>query len=696
MVSGLIRIKSCQIAFNAGIEDAGLSGPLYTLPGGNAYEIYDDSLTSPGYGVKHKFTNLKHKIDLAEDIPCGYYVESDRPKSTGYPELTSVIEDVSLWHRTALDKIMASGGSVEKMAENVLLYHTGTKKMDPPGNINSATGKRWTLNDVVAEYKDSFNSSAAGLPARINGALNSLNKSYASSQGWATAGTWFNTIARAIGMLNGGMDSPLPKTYPPNIITPGWSTRGVGDLVGSKLGLIGGITDLNSATMKALHGFEKYDLAAGTLPDVGTTKGPTITDTTTLDIPVFLQFVDWFGQRLGVWDPGDGLIYSFGATANPLAELVNMGYNHVKFGLQWIVIGGGGSLVASFVGSFGGVFGVIGSIAGGLASLAMAIGVLYLMTGFTIAFMLPLVPFIKFFFGVLTWFLTLFEAVVGIPLWALAHVTPYGEGLPGDMARQGYFFMLSIFLRPVLMVFGLVAWFMLFFVAINFLNMTYSTAVQGTGAWGGELAVVAKIFYSVIYVVLAYTCANTCFKSISHFPEHALAWINSRGPGTKELGDQALTASATKLATAYAGREGVAALGSGMGGIGRSVGGALNPSAAPLTEKSLEGVLKKQFGAPGGAGAQGLQLGSGNAANNPASSAGDVKVADAEKKAQGEVGHDGMPQLPGFGVNNDKSVPDYDLPAGYGGTNSGGAGGTGKSHTSEDASQHLPKGYGGT
>jgi len=148
--------------------------------------------------------------------------------------------------------------------------------------------------------------------------------------------------------------------------------------------------------------------------------------------------------------------------------------------------------------------------------------------GYTLAFVVPLMPFLRFFFNVLTWVVSLLEAVVAIPLVALAHLNPEGEGLPGPSAKAAYFMIFNLFLRPVLTIFGLICGLIVFLVAIAFLNQTFSIAVAGTAAMYHGYATLSRILYTLTYGATVYVCANNCFKPIGMFPEYAMRWIGAQ------------------------------------------------------------------------------------------------------------------------------------------------------------------------
>ena len=60
-----------------------------------------------------------------------------------------------------------------------------------------------------------------------------------------------------------------------------------------------------------------------------------------------------------------------------------------------------------------------------------------LIPGLTIAFVLPMIPWVMWMAGVMGWLILVCEAVIAVPLWMLAHMTMQGEGLHGR-ANEGY------------------------------------------------------------------------------------------------------------------------------------------------------------------------------------------------------------------------------------------------------------------
>jgi hypothetical protein len=218
---------------------------------------------------------------------------------------------------------------------------------------------------------------------------------------------------------------------------------------------------------------------------------------------------------------------------HPLAQLSGVGKSLIdsavrNFGFSAMAFFGGG--VAMFLDMQG-----VGSAAMAASSMAADIAMMGLAAGFILYYIVPFLPFMYFFFAVGAWVKTIFEAMVGVPLWALAHIRIDGNGLPGDAAMGGYYLLLEIFLRPILMVFGLVAGMMIFAAQVNVLHDIWQIVVNNVagadrvGATAAEFEVIRSeidaLFYTIIYAIIVYLVALSSFKLIDLIPNHILRWI---------------------------------------------------------------------------------------------------------------------------------------------------------------------------
>jgi defect in organelle trafficking protein DotA len=181
---------------------------------------------------------------------------------------------------------------------------------------------------------------------------------------------------------------------------------------------------------------------------------------------------------------------------------------------------------------------------------------MFLTVGVLCGFMVPLYPFMVFVFAVIGWLVAVVESLVAMPLVALGITHPEGHDLLGK-AEQALMLILSVFLRPALMVIGLISGMILSYVALRFLIWTYSSflldlfsPVPGstgelTGSvWAAVLrsnvnvsstanspwALLLKFFITTplmlfIFAALVYQAVIACYSMIFALPDFILRWI---------------------------------------------------------------------------------------------------------------------------------------------------------------------------
>lgn len=183
----------------------------------------------------------------------------------------------------------------------------------------------------------------------------------------------------------------------------------------------------------------------------------------------------------------------------------------------------------------------LGAAFGEASGAALTFATLGLTAGVMLHYVLPFLPFVYFFFAVGRWVKTIFEAMVGVPLWALAHMRLNGEGLPGEAASSGYFLLLEIFIRPIITVFSLLASFATFTALALVLNAVFDLLVTNFGGADVPFAsadqtildnargIADQFFYSIMYVVLSYMIAASSFKLIDIIPDNILSRWSGAG-----------------------------------------------------------------------------------------------------------------------------------------------------------------------
>ncbi len=278
---------------------------------------------------------------------------------------------------------------------------------------------------------------------------------------------------------------------------------------------------------------------------------------------------------------------------HPLAQLATVGKSLVENAIRSMAMAVG----AAFG---GGILGVLNQSLGAALDSAtgmfVGIATIGLTAGFILYYILPFLPFMYFFFAVGSWVKSIFEAMVGVPLWALAHLNIDGDGLPGRSAVSGYFLILEIALRPIFTVFGLIGGMAVFGAMAVGLNNLFDLVVMNitgappNGATGSTIimgsveslrrGVIDQFFFTIMYALLLYMMATTSFKMIDQIPQNVMRWIGSSVPifnDNKQDPTQGLTSYVS-----LAGNTIVPNMLGGVTGLAKGVGGSLGKAGNDL------------------------------------------------------------------------------------------------------------------
>lgn len=167
-------------------------------------------------------------------------------------------------------------------------------------------------------------------------------------------------------------------------------------------------------------------------------------------------------------------------------------------------------------------------VSGPLGSLLTTLGSTMMLAGAALQYWLPVLPFIRVAFSVLTWIVSVFEAVVMVPIAALAHITTEGEGLMGG-AKQAWILWLNVLLRPVLTVIGYVGAILIFNSFVAFFHEGLRNAVVANYAKGlGIEGLFSAVATALIYVIVIYTVANSSFKMLDVIPNALMRWMSGQ------------------------------------------------------------------------------------------------------------------------------------------------------------------------
>lgn len=178
-----------------------------------------------------------------------------------------------------------------------------------------------------------------------------------------------------------------------------------------------------------------------------------------------------------------------------------------------------------------------------LGPMLTAVAGTILVTGAFLSVYPPMLPYILWIGAILGWVIFLVEAIIAAPLWAVAKIAPDGDGVVGR-GGQGYMLVLSLFLRPGLMVLGFIAAVIVMKPMGYLINSTFLGAFL-SGASPSWYGVVTAIMGCILYAVLMVSVINRVFALIHVIPDKILRWMG--GGGDNDLGSAAQGVEGTTM-----------------------------------------------------------------------------------------------------------------------------------------------------
>jgi len=181
----------------------------------------------------------------------------------------------------------------------------------------------------------------------------------------------------------------------------------------------------------------------------------------------------------------------------------------------------------------------VGAVFGFLSGFVTTLLMLLLAFGVTLSAYVPMIPSITWTTSVVNWFVLVFEAVIAGPLFGIAHVHPDGDDAVGK-AGQGYMMILSLVMRPALMLFGLIGAMLLTQPITGIVNVMFMTVVSGIQT-DSLTGIVSFVAFVAIYVILMTSVVHIVFSLIHWIPDNILRWLGSHAAGlggAENKGDQ--------------------------------------------------------------------------------------------------------------------------------------------------------------
>lgn len=368
------------------------------------------------------------------------------------------------------------------------------------------------LNQLLTSYSTSVTSAAKTAYAA------SVDKTFLNTikrDGWVMAGAFYMQMSKTQDLVTRAITNAPAATTPPK---KAFSTDSVDDFFN---GIIGG--DNDPEIMRAVERARTMSAQAnrtqvGGVAAIGTDAMNAENDSSTWVARVvgwFMSKDSAFSQQTEAPDFNE----------NPIIMAKGLGEKMTATAWGALAAATGAQMLAG-----GGVTGIGPFLAPVFAGIFFAL----IVPGATMSTYLPMLPYILWLGVVLGWAILLIEAVVAAPLWAIVHLAPDGDGVVGR-GGQGYMLVLSLVLRPPLMIIGLVAAFVLMKPIGYLVNSTFIGAFT-MGVSPGFFGLTQAIAGCIIYAVLMITIVQRVFSLIHVIPDRLLRWI---GGGGGELGQEA-------------------------------------------------------------------------------------------------------------------------------------------------------------
>lgn len=211
---------------------------------------------------------------------------------------------------------------------------------------------------------------------------------------------------------------------------------------------------------------------------------------------------------------------------NPLLAVKGLGDALTTAG--WMLLGGAAG-VGGILGGAGTITGnwLMGALGGGM--FVMPIVIPLWIAGDTLAVVLPMMPYVMWFGVCVGWMILCIEAVVGAPLWVVVHLHPDGDGVVGR-GGAGYGLVLSLTIRPALMVIGLIAAYTMLPILGGIINETFSGAF-GMISNSAMINPVEALAVIAVYIALMLTVIKKSLSLIHVIPDEIMKWLGVHGGG---------------------------------------------------------------------------------------------------------------------------------------------------------------------
>lgn len=157
--------------------------------------------------------------------------------------------------------------------------------------------------------------------------------------------------------------------------------------------------------------------------------------------------------------------------------------------------------------------------------------------GFTLNYIMPMMPFMIWLGCFLGWLILCVEAILAAPIWAVMHLSMSGDDMVGTGA-QGYKLVLSLMLRPALMIFGFIAALTIMQVLGQFVNMVYADIFLMAQQTAGVTSIlISALAFPALYLGCMWVIIIKSMEIVHKIPDQLLQWFGGGGSQLAQSAD---------------------------------------------------------------------------------------------------------------------------------------------------------------
>lgn len=241
----------------------------------------------------------------------------------------------------------------------------------------------------------------------------------------------------------------------------------------------------------------------------------------------------------------DGSFFSMDGMANPFKTLSSIGHVMNNIGASvygaYLFLTVAGAVVKGASEGWASklTFGITEAAGSGtsaglkaLATILLPLAMSIFMFGFTLAYMIPLLPVITWINMMVGYLVTVIEATTATPIAIVQMLTPEGQGIVGQRLERAMQLIIVAVMKPSLMIIGLIASISISTIAFTIFSMYFWEAAKIV-LHGSIVDFLALI---TIYTTTAVALTRTVVSIMYNLPTHILEWF-AAGVGSRSFGE---------------------------------------------------------------------------------------------------------------------------------------------------------------